>query len=151
MAGLLSRATTDYAVGSFRGTDTSYVRCRRKGFLPRSKHVLISEFTERRLDGSLAAPVARASGIAAGTRVASLGQHASAGGAVSRAALLVNTDIGFIMLNEFWPEIKRSMLFRHKQASGPAPNHAARPAHTRNRHITRAPCLARNVRISARA
>jgi hypothetical protein len=114
MAGLLSRSASEYAAGGFRGTETSYVRCRCKGFLPRSKHVLISEFTERRLDGSLAAPLARMSGIATGTLVTSLGRHESAGGAAGRAALLVNTDIGFNMLNEFWPEIKRTMLFRHK-------------------------------------
>lgn len=114
MAGLLSRATSEYAVGSLRGTDTTYARCRCKGFLPRSKHVLVSEFTERRLDGTLAAPFARLTGLATGTLVTELGRHSGPGGAAGSAVLLVNTDIGFNMLNEFWPEIKRTMLFRHK-------------------------------------
>jgi hypothetical protein len=114
MAGLLGRSLTEYSAASLRGTDEGYLRCRCKGFIPRSRHVLVTEFTERRARGGFAAPVARLSGIAAGTVVASLGQHIGPGSAAQRAVLLVNTDIGFNMLNEFWPEIKRTLLLRHR-------------------------------------
>jgi hypothetical protein len=53
-------------------------------------------------------------GIASGVAIASAAQHTGAGGAGQRALTLVNTDIGFNMLTEFWPEIKRTLLLRHK-------------------------------------
>lgn len=97
-----------------RDTNPAYARCRIKGFVPRSRHVLISEFTEMCADGTRIVPFARIMGIAIGVAIASAAQHTGAGGAGQRALTLVNTDIGFNMLTEFWPEIKRTLLLRHK-------------------------------------
>ncbi len=114
MAGLLSRAAAEYSVAQLRGTETGYQRCRCKGFLPRSRHAIVSEFVERRADGGFAAPVARFSGIAASVGVTSLAEHSAVADAGTHAALLVGTDAGFNVLQEFWPEIKRTLLLRRK-------------------------------------
>lgn len=114
MAGLLTRASVEYAVARSRGVTTAYERCRCKGFLPRSRHVLVSELTEKRADGSYAPPISRMAGMAAGVAVVTVAQHSDAAGGGERALLLLNTDIGFNMLNEFWPEVKRTLLFRKR-------------------------------------
>jgi hypothetical protein len=112
--GLVSRGLTEYTVASLRGTDPIYARCACKGFGPRSRHAVVAEFLERRRDGSFRAPVSRFAGIGAGVGVTSLGQGADATGAPGRIALLAGTDLGFNMLQEFWPEIKRTLLLRKK-------------------------------------
>jgi hypothetical protein len=127
MAGLMSRAAAEYAVARLRETNPEYERCRCKGFGLRSRHVLVSEFVEVRRDGSLAAPVARFTGIAASVAVTTpfLGRDLSVGTGAERAVLLVGSDIGFNMLQEFWPEIRRTLLLRG--AKGNAANRHARP------------------------
>jgi hypothetical protein len=116
MTGLLTRASAQYAVAKWRDTDPDYERCHCKGFGPRSRHALVSEFVEIRRDGSLGAPVARFSGIATSVAVTTpfQGSNPTAGTAAQRAVLLVGTDLGFNMLQEFWPEIRRTLLFRRK-------------------------------------
>jgi hypothetical protein len=114
MAGLFSRAAAEYGVARLRGTETGYERCRCKGFLPRSRHAIVSEFVERRAEGGLAAPIARASGIAAAVGVTSLAQRSGVGDAGKHATVLVGADAGFNVLQEFWPEIKRTLLLRRK-------------------------------------
>jgi hypothetical protein len=104
MAGLLSRTAAEYSVARLQGTDPRYDRCRCKGFLPRSRHALVSEFS--------VAPSARFTGIAATVGVTSLGQHSAIGDAGKRGIVLVGTDIGFNFLQEFWPEIKRTLSRR---------------------------------------
>jgi hypothetical protein len=71
---------------------------------------------EKRADGSLAAPVARFTGIAASVAATTpfLGARAHAATAGDHVALLVGTDIGLNILTEFWPEIKRTLLFRKR-------------------------------------
>ncbi len=117
MAGLLSRAASEYAVARLRETNPAYVRCRCKGFGPRSRHALVSEFVEVRRDGSFAAPVARLTGIATSVAVTTpfLGRNPGVGTGVEHAGLLLGTDVGFNMLQEFWPEIRRALLFRRSQ------------------------------------
>lgn len=114
MAGLLTRASVEYGVSRWRDTIPGYVRCRCKGFLPRSRHAVVSEFLDRRIDGGFAAPVARFSGIATSVALTSLGEHDTASGATEHALLLVSTDLGFNMLQEFWPEIRRTLLLRRR-------------------------------------
>jgi len=116
MAGLLSRAATEYAIARMRETNSDYQRCRCKGFGPRSRHALVSEFVEIRADRSMAPPVARFTGIATSLAVTTpfLGQHSGVGTGTDRAAVLVGADLGFNMLQEFWPEIKRTLLLRRK-------------------------------------
>jgi hypothetical protein len=75
---------------------------------------VVSEFVERRTDGSLAAPVARFTGVATSVAVTSFGQHSGPGDAARHTLLLVNTDIGFNLLQEFWPEIRRTLLFQRR-------------------------------------
>jgi hypothetical protein len=69
---------------------------------------------EHRADGSLAPPVARFAGVATSAAVTSIGGQTGAAVAAEHALLLVNTDIGFNLLQEFWPEIRRTLLFRRK-------------------------------------
>jgi hypothetical protein len=114
MAGLVSRTSAEYGIARLRETDPGYVRCQCKGFGPRSRHVIVSEFTERRADGGLAAPVSRFGGIGASIAVTSIGQRSGPGDAAARGLLMVNTDIGFRLLEEFWPEIRRTLFFRRK-------------------------------------
>jgi hypothetical protein len=114
MAGWLSRAAAEYGVARWRGTDPGYQRCRCKGFIPRSRHAFVSEFVERRMEGGLAAPVARFTGIATTMWVTSFGQHSGVEEAGNRGMVLVGSDIGFNFLQEFWPEIQRTLLLRRK-------------------------------------
>jgi hypothetical protein len=114
MAGLLSRAAAEYEVARLRGTDPGYERCRCKGFLPRSRHAIVSEFVERRVEGGLAAPIARFAGIATSAGVTSLAEHYGFEDAGKRAMAVAGVDIGFNLLAEFGPEIKRTLLFRRK-------------------------------------
>lgn len=114
MAGLLSRAAAEYGVAQLRGTDPGYQRCRCKGFLPRSRHAIVSEFVERRIERGLAAPVARVTGIAVSAGVMSLGQHSGMEDTGKRGVLVVGADVGFNLLQEFAPEIKRTLLLRRK-------------------------------------
>jgi hypothetical protein len=115
MAALLSRAGAEYAVERWRGTDAGYARCRCKGFGPRSRHALVSELTERRLDGSLAPPVARLAGMTTSVAVTSFGEHTGAESAAGRLAMLGGVDVGFNMLQEFWPEIRRTLLLQRRR------------------------------------
>lgn len=114
--GLGSRMGIDYAATRLRGTSTAYVRCACKGFPKRSWHVLVMEATERRPDGTAALPVSRLAGLAGSAFATSLDlpKRYGAAEAASRAGMMVTTDIGFNMLTEFWPEIKRTLLFRKK-------------------------------------
>jgi hypothetical protein len=116
MGGLLVRTAAEYGVARLRETDPGYTRCRCKGFGPRSKHAILAEFVEKHADGSLAAPVARFTGIATAVAVTTpfMGAHADTAGAVNHVGILVGTDVGFNMLTEFWPEIKRTLLLRKK-------------------------------------
>ena len=114
MAGLLSRASAEYGVARFRDTSSVYLRCQCKGFGPRSRHALASEFAEHRMDGSLTAPVARFSGVVTSVAVTSFRERSGAGAAAEHALLLIGTDAGFNLLQEFWPEIRRTLLFRRK-------------------------------------
>ena len=109
MAGLLSRTAAEYSVAHLTGTDPAYERCRCKGFIPRSRHALVSEFS--------VAPSARFTGITATVGVTSLGQHSGIGDAGRRGFVLVGTDIGLNFLQEFWPEIKRTLLLRRNLRS----------------------------------
>lgn len=106
-------SSAEYAAARILDTDPRYVRCRCKGFARRSRQAILSEFVEQRFDGSLAPPFARLTGLATSVTVTSIGERSTASGAAGRMALLVNTDIGFNMLQEFWPEIRRT-LFRRK-------------------------------------
>jgi hypothetical protein len=114
MSGLLGRASVEYGLARYRETNPVYERCRCKGFIPRSRHVFVSEFSEVRADKTLAPPFTRLAGIATSVAISSpfASQHPGIGTAASSAGLLVGTDIGFTMLKEFWPEIKRTLLFR---------------------------------------
>jgi hypothetical protein len=114
MAGLLSRASVEYGVARFRETDPGYTRCQCRGFGPRSRHALVSEFVEHKMDGSIAAPIARFSGVVTTAAVTSIAEHSGPGAAGQRALLLVSIDAGFNMLQEFWPEIHRTLLLRRK-------------------------------------
>jgi hypothetical protein len=114
VAGLLTRAAAEYEVARMRGTDPAYERCKCKGFLPRSRHAIVSEFVERRIEGGLAAPIARFSGIATAAGVISLAEHSGLEDTGKHTMAVVGTDVGFNMLVEFAPEIKRTLLFRRK-------------------------------------
>jgi len=114
MAALLSRTGAEYGVAHLRETDPTYQRCHCKGFLPRSRHAIVSEFVERRVDGGLAAPLARFTGIAASVGVTAFAQHSGVEDTGVHGMLVVGTDVGFNLLQEFGPEIKRTLLLRHK-------------------------------------
>jgi hypothetical protein len=110
------RSVTEYEAARLRGTAEYYERCRCKGFPQRSRHAVISEFVERRADGSLEPPVARLAGIYASVAVTAplLPRGYGVGAALSRANMTVLTDIGYNVLQEFWPEIRRTLLLRRK-------------------------------------
>lgn len=114
MGGLLTRAAVEYGVAHYRNTDPSYHRCHCKGFGPRSIHAFAAEFTEFRSDGSIAPPISRFAGLAASVAATSpfVGRHSA--NPMERGMTLLGADLGFNMLQEFWPEIRRTLLFRHR-------------------------------------
>lgn len=114
--GYVTRFTTEFAVARMTGVDTHYQRCRCKGFPRRAVHALHAEFTERRSDGSSAFATARLTGIYASAAVteAMLPGERSMEDLNSRAVAAIGIDEGFNMLQEFWPEIRRTLLFRKK-------------------------------------
>jgi hypothetical protein len=114
VAGLVGRSSVEYEASRRLGVIPGYSRCRCKGFIPRSRHAVVSEFIEYRLGGAPAIPVARLSGIATSIGITSLGAHDTAAGAAGRALLMVQTDLGFNVLQEFWPEIRRTLAFRRE-------------------------------------
>jgi hypothetical protein len=115
-AGRLTRYTTEFATRSLLGTDTSYHRCRCKGFPRRAGHALYAEFVERKADGSAIFATARLTGIYASTAITAQMLPAGYGvaDANSRAMAAIGIDEGFNLLQEFWPEIKRTLLLRRK-------------------------------------
>lgn len=107
----LMGASAAYSVAEIRGTTTAYVRCQCKGFPRRARHALVSEFIEHRLDGGITAPVARFAGLATSVAASAplLPPRYGAGYAMERAEVRVGADIGINMLDEFWPEIRRTL------------------------------------------
>jgi hypothetical protein len=115
-AGYLTRYTTEFATSKLLGTDTSYQRCRCKGFPGRAAHALHSEFVERKADGSPTFAIARLTGIYASAAITApmLPSGYGVKDVNNRAMAAVAIDEGFNMLQEFWPEIKRTLLFRKR-------------------------------------
>jgi hypothetical protein len=114
--GYVTRFTTEFAVARMKGVDTSSQRCLCKGFPRRTVHALHAEFTERKRDGSPTFAVARLMGIyvsAVATETMLPGER-SVENMNSRAVAAIGIDEGFNMLQEFWPEIRRTLLFRKK-------------------------------------
>jgi hypothetical protein len=104
-------ATVAYGVGQLRGTTTAYSRCLCKGFPRRARHAIVAEFIEHRMDGSVAAPVARFAGLATSVTASAplLPAGYGAGYAMERAETRIGADIGINLLQEFWPEIRRTV------------------------------------------
>jgi hypothetical protein len=104
-------ATVAYGVGQLRGTTTAYSRCLCKGFPRRARHAVVAEFVEHRRDGSVAAPVARFAGLATSVAASAplLPGGYGAGYAMERAETRIGADIGINLLQEFWPEIRRTV------------------------------------------
>jgi hypothetical protein len=115
-AGYLARYSTEFAAEKLLGTDTSYQRCRCKGFPRRAAHALHAEFVERKAGGSNVFAFARMSGIYASAALTAPMLPAGYGVADvnQRALTAVGIDEGCNILQEFWPEIKRTLLFRKK-------------------------------------
>jgi len=115
-AGSLTRYTTQFATAKLLGTDTSYQRCRCTGFPRRAGHALHAEFVERKADGSATFAVARLTGIYASAAITAPmlpGRYGPAD-ANKRVVAALAIDEGFNILQEFWPEIKRTLLLRKK-------------------------------------
>jgi hypothetical protein len=112
----LSRYSAEFAAEKLLGTDTSYQRCHCKGFPKRAAHALHAEFTERTAEGANVFAFARMSGIVASTAVTApmLPERYGLADAGSRAITAIGVDEGFNVLQEFWPEIKRTLLLRKK-------------------------------------
>jgi hypothetical protein len=110
----LAGSVIEYEVARLRGSSEGYERCRCKGFPRRSRHAVVSEFVERRANGSLAQPVARLAGVYVPVVVTLplLPQGYGVGNMQYRANMTLIADAAFNVLKEFWPEIKRTLLFR---------------------------------------
>ncbi|HYA17734.1 MAG TPA: hypothetical protein VEF06_09725 [Bryobacteraceae bacterium] len=104
-------ATVTYSLGQLRSTTTAYSRCRCKGFPRRARHAIVAQFIEHGMDGSVAAPVARFSGLATSVLASAplLPARYGAGYALERAETRIGVDIGLNLLDEFWPEIRRTL------------------------------------------
>lgn len=104
-------ATVAYGVGQLRSTTTAYSRCLCKGFPRRARHAVVAEFVEHRMDGSVAMPVARFAGLATSVAASAplLPAAYGAGYAMGRAETRIGADIGINLLQEFWPEIRRTL------------------------------------------
>ena len=115
-AGYLARYSTEFAAEKLLGTDTSYQRCRCKGFPRRAAHALHAEFVERKADGSKVFAFARMTGIYASVALSApiLPDNYGVADANQRAITAIGIDEGCNILQEFWPEIKRTLLFRKK-------------------------------------
>jgi hypothetical protein len=115
-AGYLTRYSAQFAAAKLRGTDAGYERCRCKGFPRRAAHAIRAEWVERRADGSAVFAFARMTGIFASVAVPAplLPAGYGAADASKRAITAIGVDTGFNMLQEFWPEIKRTLLLRKK-------------------------------------
>jgi hypothetical protein len=116
VVGYTTRLTTQFTTAKLLGRDTSYQRCACKGFPKRVTHALHSEFLERRYDGTPVFATARMTGIyvAAAVSESMLPQGRSAADFSNRAITTIGIDEGFNVLQEFWPEIKRTLLFRQR-------------------------------------
>jgi hypothetical protein len=113
-AAWITRASTEYAVASYRGVDTGYRPCVCKGFLPRTAHALHAGFLEYRSDGTPTVAVARFSGLAGG-QLATMRMLPAGYGlsdAAGRAVLAFGVDEGFNVVREFRREIVRTLLLR---------------------------------------
>jgi hypothetical protein len=117
-AGWIVRASTEYAVAYYREVDTSYRSCVCKGFPRRTAHALRAGFLEYRADDTPVFAVARFSGLATGALATmpmlppGYGLHDAA----HRAAMTFLVDEGFNVLQEFRPEIMRTVPLRRKPA-----------------------------------
>jgi hypothetical protein len=118
-AGYAARYSAEFAVAKALSRDTAYRRCRCRGFPRRAAHALREEFTERRADGSASFAAARMTGILTSSAVAApmLPESYGAAAAASRTATSIGIDEGLNMLQEFWPEIRRTLLFRKNAGS----------------------------------
>jgi hypothetical protein len=117
-AGWVARASTEYAVASYRGVDTGYRPCACKGFPRRAVHALRTGFLEYRPDDTPVFAVARFSGLATGAlaTIPMLPPGYGFRDAAHRAAMTFLVDEGFNVLQEFRPEIVRTLLLRRKPA-----------------------------------
>lgn len=117
-AGYLARYSAEFVTAKALGSDTSYRRCQCKGFPSRAAHAVFAEFTEGKADGSRGFATARMTGIVSSVAITApmLPARYGAGEATGRAIATIGIDEGFNMLHEFWPEIRRTLLFQKRQA-----------------------------------
>jgi len=109
-----TRGSLEYVISRYRGTNTDYTRCACAGFRRRARHAIVSEFLERRADGSPAAPVSRLAGIYGAALLSAPMLPGKYGPAdvLQRSSLALASEVGFNFFQEFWPEIKRTLLRR---------------------------------------
>jgi hypothetical protein len=107
-----SRLSVEYWISGALHTDVRYQRCRCGGFALRARHAVVHEFIEHRADGSLAPPISRFAGIYAANLAAVpfLPGRYGVRYALERGTVTPVMDIGFTMIQEFAPEIKRTLL-----------------------------------------
>jgi hypothetical protein len=115
-AGWMARASAEYAVASYRSVDTNYRPCTCSGFPRRAAHALRGGFLEYRADDKPVIAIARFSGLATGALVTlpMLPPGYGFRDAAQRAAMAFLVDEGFNVLQEFRPEIVRTVLLRGK-------------------------------------
>jgi hypothetical protein len=111
-AGWMARASVEYGVSTYRGTDTGYRACACKGFPRRSAHALGAGLSEYRGDGTRAFALSRFSGLAAGALATMPMLPAGYGlrDAAERSATAFAVDEGFNLLREFRREIVRTLV-----------------------------------------
>jgi hypothetical protein len=114
----LGGSMVEYEVARLQDTSEAYERCRCEGFPRRSRHAVVSGFLERRANGSLAPPVARLAGIYVPTALTLplLPRRYGVENVLYRVNMTLLADLGFNVLQEFWPEIKRTLFFQRKAA-----------------------------------
>jgi hypothetical protein len=104
--------TVEYGISAALHEDNRYFVSGQVGFLRRTKYAFASTFLARHDDGSRSLSFSRI-GAAAGTGFVSRQWQprstTSAGDGAVSFGVIVATDIGFNILREFWPGVKRNL------------------------------------------
>ena len=95
-----------------RHTTGAYVHCDCSGFMRRTRHAMLAEFIEHHANGTVALPIARFAGMYSSVLATApfVPQGYSAAQAVNRSIANIGGEIGSNMLQEFWPDIRRTVV-----------------------------------------
>ena len=104
------RETLEYGVSAALHEDNRYFASRETGFFRRTKYAVKSTFLARHDNGSQSFSFSRIGGAAGSAFISRAWQPPSkptAGDGAVVFGLSMMTDVGFNVVREFWPDLKR--------------------------------------------